>query len=48
MLLARQTKFYMRSAGLDNLPNEVAHLLQEIKEKEIKAQGTRRILHARA
>ncbi|KAJ6604202.1 hypothetical protein DFH09DRAFT_967389 [Mycena vulgaris] len=24
--------------SLDNLPNEVAHLLQEIKEKEIKAQ----------
>ncbi|KAJ7293750.1 hypothetical protein C8J57DRAFT_1444874, partial [Mycena rebaudengoi] len=25
--------------SLDNLPNEVAHLLQEIKEKEIRAQG---------
>ncbi|KAJ7772763.1 hypothetical protein B0H14DRAFT_2632282 [Mycena olivaceomarginata] len=29
--------------SLDNLPNEVAYLLQEIKEKEIKVQGTRRL-----
>ncbi|KAF8213505.1 hypothetical protein K438DRAFT_1956883 [Mycena galopus ATCC 62051] len=35
--------------SLDNLPNEVAHLLQEIKEKEIKAQGVqfRVLLHQR-
>lgn len=26
--------------GLDNLPNEVSHLLQEIKHKETRAQGT--------
>jgi len=26
-------------AGLDNLPNEVNHLLQEIKIKEARAQG---------
>ncbi|KAJ7042650.1 hypothetical protein C8F04DRAFT_1252067 [Mycena alexandri] len=34
--------------SLDNLPNEVAHLLQEIKEKEIKAQGNRLLLITRA
>ncbi|KAJ7889129.1 hypothetical protein B0H14DRAFT_2692392 [Mycena olivaceomarginata] len=35
---------------LDNLPNEVAYLLQEIKEKdsEIKVQGTRRLSVMRA
>lgn len=32
-------EIHMRFSGLDNLPNEVAHLLQEIREKEIKAQG---------
>ncbi|KAJ7794477.1 hypothetical protein B0H14DRAFT_3114808 [Mycena olivaceomarginata] len=32
----------------NNLPNEVAHLLQEIKEKEIKVQGTRPLSVVRA
>lgn len=25
--------------GLDNLPNEVSHLLQEIRHREIRTQG---------
>jgi len=28
-------------AGIDNLPNEVAHLLNEIKHKDTRAQGVR-------
>ncbi|KAJ7865436.1 hypothetical protein B0H14DRAFT_410459 [Mycena olivaceomarginata] len=34
--------------SLDSLPNEVAHLLQEIKEKEIEVEGTRRLSVVRA
>jgi hypothetical protein len=34
---------HIHSTGLDSLPNEVAHLLQEIKEKEIEVEGTRRL-----
>jgi hypothetical protein len=27
------------SVGIDNLPHEVAHILKEIKHKEIRSQG---------
>lgn len=33
------TSYSSHSLGLDNLPHEVAHLLQEIKHKERRAHG---------